>query len=82
VLKIVLRSDAAYIGLLGSRKRGSAILEFLKESGLNEESLSRVRVPVGLDIGAQSAAEIALSILAEAVAVKAGRRGMSLRERV
>lgn len=81
VLKIVLKSEAAYIGLLSSRKRGRAILGFLKESGMGEESLGRVRVPTGLDIGAQSAAEIALSILAEAVAVRAGRMGMPLRER-
>lgn len=81
VLKIVLRTEAAYIGLLGSRKRGRAILEFLKESGISEDLLGRVRVPTGLDIGAQSAAEIALSILAEAVAVRAGRAGMPLRER-
>lgn len=81
VLKIALKTEAAYIGLLSSRKRGQAILEFLRESGVNEESLSRVCVPTGLDIGAQSAAEIALSILAEAVAVRAGKAGRPMRER-
>ena len=83
VLRKVLRTEAAYIGMLGSKRRGESILEFLKESGIPTESLERVRVPVGLDIGAQTAAEIALSILAEAVAVKSGRSGepMSARDK-
>lgn len=81
VLKTVLKTEAIYIGLLGSKKRGQAILNFLKESGVDEQALDRVRVPAGLDIGAQSASEIALSILAEAFAVKAARRGAPMRER-
>jgi len=81
VLKIVLKTEAAYIGLLGSKKRGQAILKLLKESGVDQQALDRAHVPAGLDIGAQSAAEIALSILAEAFAVKAARRGIPLRER-
>ncbi|HET9532811.1 MAG TPA: XdhC family protein, partial [Blastocatellia bacterium] len=81
VLKVVLKSRAAYIGMLGSRRRGAAILKFLSESGIDAESLNRVRVPMGLDIGAESAAEIALAVLAEAVSVKAGRPGTSLSER-
>ena len=81
VLKVVLPAGAAYIGLLGSKRRGKAIKEFLKDSGVDEALLDRLHVPTGLDIGADSAAEIALSILAEAVAIKSGRRGSSLRER-
>src|SRR5499425_2420336 len=81
VLKTILRTEAAYIGLLGSKKRGQAILKFLKESGVDEQALDRVRVPAGLDIGAQTAPQIALSILAEAFAVKASRRGAPMRER-
>jgi xanthine dehydrogenase accessory factor len=81
VLKTVLKTEASYIGLLGSRKRGQAILKFLKESGVEEQALERVRVPAGLDIGAQTAPEIALSILAEAVAVKASRQGAPMRDR-
>ena len=81
VLKVVLPAGAAYIGLLGSKRRGKAIKEFLKESGMDEALLDRLHVPTGLDIGADSAAEIALSILAEAVAIRSGRRGASLRER-
>jgi len=81
VLKIVLKTDAPYIGMLSSKRRGEAILKFLEESGVHRQALDRVRVPTGLDIGATSASEIALSILAEAVAVKTCRPGSPLRER-
>jgi xanthine dehydrogenase accessory factor len=81
VLKTVLATDAAYVGLLGSRRRGRALLDFLREDGVGEEQLQRVRVPVGLDIGARSAAEIALSVLAEAMAVLRGRPGGPMRDR-
>ena len=75
MLKVVLQTEAAYIGMLGSRRRGQAIMEFLKESGVEQPALDRIRVPMGLDIGAESAADIALAVLAEAMAVKAGRPG-------
>lgn len=79
VLKVVLPAGAAYVGLLGSKRRGRSIREFLKEGGMDQSLLDRLHVPTGLDIGADSTPEIALSILAEAVAIKAGRRGSSLR---
>jgi xanthine dehydrogenase accessory factor len=75
VLRAILRSDAGYVGMLGSKRRGRAILDLLAAEGERPEMLQRVHVPIGLDIGAQTAAEIALSILAEAVAVTAGRPG-------
>jgi len=75
VLRAVLAQDPAYVGLLGSRKRGRAILDFLAEGDVSRESLARVHTPVGLDIGAQTAAEIALSVVAEACAVRARRPG-------
>lgn len=81
ILREVLQHDVAYLGLLGSRGRGRAILDFLREEGVPEEQLQRIHVPVGLDIGAQSAPEIALSILAEAVAVRSGRGGGKMRAR-
>ncbi|HET6980310.1 MAG TPA: XdhC/CoxI family protein [Pyrinomonadaceae bacterium] len=74
VLKVVLPAKPAYVGLLGSKRRGAAIKEFLKESGMDESMLDQIHVPTGLDIGADSASEIALSILAETVAIKSGRR--------
>ena len=78
VLLRVLRSDVPYIGMLGSRRRGRAIFDLLREKGVDERQLARIRVPVGLDLGAQTTAEIAVSILAEMVAVKYGKSGRSL----
>jgi xanthine dehydrogenase accessory factor len=80
VLKVVLPAGAAYVGLLGSKRRGKAIKDFLKDSGMDQSLLDRLHVPTGLDIGANSAPEIALSILAEAVAIKSGRSGASLKK--
>lgn len=82
VLRAVLESEVAYIGCLGSAKRGKAMLEFLAAEGVAAERLARVRIPIGLDIGARSAAEIALSALAEAIATARGRNGGSMRDRV
>jgi len=75
VLIRALRSDAPYIGLLGSRRRGAAILQMLRDEGIGEEQLRRVRVPIGLDLGADTAEEIALAVMAEIVAVRHGKSG-------
>ncbi len=80
VLKVVLPARPAYVGLLGSKRRGAAIKEFLREGGMDQELLDQLHVPTGLDIGAQTAAEIALSILAEAVALRSGRKATFLRD--
>ena len=81
VLKHALGSNAPYIGLLGSRRRGAAILQMLREDAIPEEQLQRIRVPVGLDLGGETAAEIALSIVSEIVAVMHGRSGSPLSKR-
>ena len=81
VLRAVLASDAAYVGVLGSRRRGKALLEFLAEEGVPADQLARVRIPVGLDLGGSSPEEIALSVLAEAIAVHHGRSGGPMRDR-
>jgi xanthine dehydrogenase accessory factor len=59
-----------YVGLVASRRRGSAVLDALRADGLGEDALARVRTPAGLAIGARTHAEIALAILAEIVAVR------------
>jgi xanthine dehydrogenase accessory factor len=82
VLRHALGTPVGYIGLLGSTRRGAAILNLLREDGLSEEALARVRVPIGLDLGAQSAPEIALSILAEALAAQRNATGMPISEKV
>jgi xanthine dehydrogenase accessory factor len=70
-----LRSPAFYIGALGSRRSHAARLERLAELGHAPETLGRIKGPVGLPIAAVTAPEIALSILAELVAVRRGGRG-------
>ena len=74
-----LKSDAFYIGSLGSRRTHAARLGRLKALGHSDEAMARIRGPVGLNIEAVTAPEIALSIIAELVAV---RRGSPLGERL
>ena len=81
VLRELLKGDAVYVGMLGSRRRGETMLRMLEEDGVSPDKLRQVRVPIGLDIGAESAAELALSILSELLAVRAGRSGGPMRDR-
>jgi len=79
-LKGALESDAFYVGALGSRRTQTKRLEKLREAGVAEGSFDRILGPCGLDIGAESPAETALSVLAEIMAVRAGRGGGSLKD--
>jgi xanthine dehydrogenase accessory factor len=65
-----LDAGVEYVGLVASRRRGAGVLEELRAAGVPEADLTRVRTPAGADIGARTHAEIALSILAELVAVR------------
>ncbi len=67
-----LASPAFYIGSLGSRKTHAARLSRLSERGINAETLKRIHGPIGLNIGAKSPAEIAVSIMAEITAIRRG----------
>jgi len=78
VLRHALGSDVGYIGMLGSQRRGATILKFLAEEGASDAALKRIRVPIGLDLGARSAPEIALAILAEIQAARSGGTGQPL----
>jgi hypothetical protein len=78
ILRHVLSSPAGYIGVLGSRRRGEGLLKFLQEEGMAEEELQRIRVPIGLDLGGQTAPEIALAILAEVVSSRYGASHLPL----
>jgi xanthine dehydrogenase accessory factor len=79
-LLAALRSPAFYVGALGSRRAQTARRERLLEAGLEESELERLSGPSGLDLGASTPAETALSIMAEAVAIRAGRSGGRLAE--
>jgi xanthine dehydrogenase accessory factor len=80
MLQAAVRSDAFYIGALGSRRNQERRRELLRDAGLTEEELERISGPSGLDIGADTPAETAISMLAEALAVRAGRKGGLLRD--
>ena len=75
-----LETDAGFIGALGSRRTQERRVERLRERGLDEDALARIHAPCGLDVGARTPAETAISILAEVIAVRSGRAGESLRE--
>jgi len=79
-LAAALRTEAAYIGAIGSRSTHAARFERMRKWGVTPDELQRVYAPIGLDLGGHSPAETALSIIAELVAVKNGRSGASLRE--
>ena len=66
-----IAAGPAYLGLVASRKRGAAVLGYLSDRGVSAERLGRVRVPAGLDLGKTSHVEIAVSILAELVRLRA-----------
>jgi xanthine dehydrogenase accessory factor len=73
-----LRSGAGYVGALGSRRTQSERLERLREAGLGEPELAALHAPCGLDLGARTPEETAISVLAEIVASRTGRSAASL----
>lgn len=80
-LSIALRSNAAYVGAMGSSSAQEQRRERLLGAGLGEELLDRLAAPIGLDLGATGPEETALSIMAEIVAVRNGRSGGRLRDK-
>ncbi len=79
-LREVATSEAAYVGMIGSRRRVGAVLTHLAGEGLPQEALGRVHTPIGLDIGAETPEEIAVSIIAEIISVRRGGSGAAMSE--
>ena len=74
----LLSSSAAYIGVIGSRRRWSITCQGLMKAGVREEALNRVHAPVGLELHAETPEEIAVSIMAEIILLRSGGTGKSM----
>jgi xanthine dehydrogenase accessory factor len=72
-MEVLLKSEVGYIGAVGSRKTSGERLERLRARGFTEDQLARIHGPIGLNLGGRSPEEIAISIMAEIVAVRNGR---------
>ncbi|MBM2811143.1 MAG: hypothetical protein HW416_1902 [Chloroflexi bacterium] len=77
-LRIILDRQWAYLGMIGSRRRVQTVLRILGAEGFDEERLRMIRAPIGLDLASETPEEIALSIMAEVVAVRRGGSGEPL----
>jgi xanthine dehydrogenase accessory factor len=78
VLQVALRSPAAYIGVMGSRRTHADRVRRLLDRGVTEPDLSRIAAPIGLDLGARTPAEMAVAIAAELIARSRRGSGRSL----
>lgn len=77
-MRAVMATDPDYVGLIGSKRRTNIVIERLRQAGVAEDKLRQIHAPVGLDIGAVTPEEVALSILSEIVANRRGGKGGSL----
>jgi xanthine dehydrogenase accessory factor len=79
-LRAVVNSRAAYVGMIGSKRRVAAVLQHLIEEGADAEAIGRVRTPIGLDIGAETPEEIAVSIMGEVIMTRRGGTAAPMRQ--
>jgi xanthine dehydrogenase accessory factor len=75
-----VQTRVGYLGAMGSRRTHEGRVERLREAGLSDIEISRVQSPIGLDVGARTPEETAIAICAEIIALRTGRRALSLRE--
>lgn len=75
-----LASEACYIALIASRKRSRLVMDYLRKKQFSEQDIERVMAPCGIDIGARSPAEIALSVISEMVLVRRQASGERMRD--
>ena len=80
-LRHVVERGAAYVGMIGSRRRTGAVLQHLADDGLDAGALEAVHTPIGIDIGAETPEEIAVSILSEIILERRGGSGERMRSR-
>jgi xanthine dehydrogenase accessory factor len=80
-MHIAVETNPDYLGLIGSKRRTSIVIDRLRDAGVSDEQLEKIHAPIGLDIGAVSPEEVALAILAEIVADRRGGSGVPLRHR-
>jgi len=76
-----VQANPDYVGLIGSKRRTSIVIDRLRDAGMPEEQLRRIHAPIGLDIGAVSPEEVALAIMAEIIAERRGGTGLPLRHK-
>lgn len=79
LIPALLATDAPYIGLIGSRRRWALTVESLVEQGISKDELARIHAPIGLELGAETPKEIAISIMAEVIMVLRRGTGDSMR---
>lgn len=79
VLEALLRSEIRYIGILGGARRAAALSAKLRSLGFADRDIDRLHIPVGLDIGAETAEQIAVAVVAELLMVRGGKTGKSLK---
>jgi xanthine dehydrogenase accessory factor len=77
-MHVAVEANPDYVGLIGSKRRTSIVIDRLREAGMPEEQLSKIHAPIGLDIGAVSPEEVALAILAEIITERRGGTGLPL----
>jgi xanthine dehydrogenase accessory factor len=79
-MKQALSSQAGYIALIASRKRSRLVLDYLRQEGFDEAAMARVMAPAGIDIGARTPEEIALSVMTEIVMKRRAGSGAHMRD--
>ena len=78
-LPVILETKAAYIGLIGSRRRWTLTKKALLEAGIPEEKVNRIHAPMGLELKAETPEEIAVSIMSEIIMLRNGGTGLSMK---
>ena len=80
-MHVAVQANPDYVGLIGSKRRTSIVIDRLRDAGIPEEQLRKIHAPIGLDIGAVSPEEVALAIMAEIIAERRGGTGLPLRHK-